>query len=188
MSNRPGELPPHSLGRGIEKLRSRWRWFVFHGALCVAFGLLALIMVAESTVAVVLIIAIMLILAGGTEIVVGFNARDWPSFFLWLVSGLFYLVCGAFALAQPETAAAVLTIFAGLGFLLAGAARIWLGWRLPAERKTYIVLAGVVTALLGVLILAGWPGNTLLILGTLFGVDLVFYGAGWVALGLKLRG
>ncbi len=49
------------------------------------------------------------------------------------------------------------------------------------------MLAGVVTTLLGVLILAGWPGNTLLILGTLFGVDMVFYGAGWIGLGLKLR-
>jgi uncharacterized membrane protein HdeD (DUF308 family) len=45
----------------------------------------------------------------------------------------------------------------------------------------------VVTTLLGALILAGWPGNTMIILGTLFGVDLVFYGSSWIALGLKLR-
>jgi hypothetical protein len=96
-------------------------------------------------------------------------------------------VFGAFALAQPTAAAAALTIVVGIGFLLAGGARIWLGVALPAGPRAYVVFAGVVTLLLGVLILAGWPGNTLFVLGTLFGVDMVFYGASWIGLGLKLR-
>jgi uncharacterized membrane protein HdeD (DUF308 family) len=175
------------LGQAIEKLRSRWPWFVGYGSLCLAFGVLALTMVAASTLAVVFFVALMLIVAGGAEIVLGFNSRDWPSFFLWVISGLFYLVFGAFALARPEVAAAVLTAFVGAGFLIAGITRIWLGFRLPAGPKAYVILAGVVTTLLGALILAVWPGNTMLILGTLFGVDLVFYGASWIALGLKLR-
>jgi uncharacterized membrane protein HdeD (DUF308 family) len=179
--------PPHSLGRAIEKLRSRWSWFVGYGVLCAGFGVLALTMVAASTLAVVFFVALMLIVAGGAEIILGFNSRDWPSFFLWVISGLFYLVYGALALARPEVAAAVLTAFIGVGFLLAGVARIWLGFRLPAGPKAYVILAGVVTSLLGVMILALWPANTMLILGTLFGVDLLFYGASWIALGLKLR-
>jgi uncharacterized membrane protein HdeD (DUF308 family) len=188
MSINPGDFgPPPSLGRAIEKLRSRWGWLVAYGVLCVLFGLLALGLVAASTLAVVFLIALMLIVAGGAEIMLGFNSRDWPSFFLWLVSGLFYLVFGAFALARPEVAAAVLTMVVGIGFLIAGLARIWLGFRLPAGPKAYVVLAGVVTTLLGVLILVGWPGNTMIILGTLFGVDMVFYGSSWIALGLKLR-
>ena len=124
---------PHSLGQAIEKLRSRWPWFVGYGALCVAFGVLALTMVAASTLAVVFFVALMLIVAGGAEIILGFNSRDWPSFFLWVISGLFYLVFGAFALARPEVAAAVLTAFVGFGFLFAGIARIWLGFQ-PAGR------------------------------------------------------
>ncbi len=188
MSMTPGDFgPPPSLGQAIEKLRSRRGWLVAYGVLCVAFGMVALGLVAASTLAVVFLIALMLIVAGGAEIVLGFNSRDWPSFFLWVISGLFYLVSGAFALAQPEVAAAVLTVFVGAGFVIAGIARIWLGFRLPAGPKLFIVLAGVITTLLGVMILAGWPGDTMIILGTLFGVDLVFYGASWIALGLKLR-
>jgi len=188
MSTNPQEMDPrHSLGGAIERLRSRWGWFVAYGAICLVFGIAALVMAAASTLAVVFFIALMLILAGGVEIIVGFNSRDWPAFFLWMISGLFYLVFGAFALAQPVVAAAALTVVVGIGFLIAGIVRIWLGYKLPAGPKAYIVLAGVVTTLLGVLILAGWPGNTLLIIGTLFGVDMVFYGAGWIGLGLKLR-
>jgi uncharacterized membrane protein HdeD (DUF308 family) len=179
--------PMHSLGGATERLRARWGWFVAYGVLCLAFGVVALVLAAASTLAVVFFVAIMLILAGGVEITIGFNSRDWPSFFLWVLSGLFYLIFGAFALAQPTAAAAVLTVVAGVGFLIAGVARIWLGARLPAGPKAYVVFAGVVTTLLGGLILAGWPGNTMVILGTLFGVDMVFYGASWIGLGLKLR-
>ncbi len=183
----PGLEPHHNLGEAIHRLRARWGWFFAFGALCLAFGVVALAMAAVSTLAVVFMVAFMLILAGGFEIALGFNSRDWPAFFLWIVSGLFYLVFGAFALARPVVAAAALTAVVGVGFLVAGVARIWLGFKLPAGPKQYVVLAGVVTTLLGALILAGWPGNTLFVLGVLFGVDLVFYGASWIALGLKLR-
>jgi uncharacterized membrane protein HdeD (DUF308 family) len=185
-SSKPSRAP-HSLGQSIEKLKSRWTWFVGYGLLCLVFGVLALTMVVASTLAVVFFVALMLIVAGGAEIVLGFNSRDWPSFFLWVMSGVFYLVFGAFALARPEVAAAVLTAFVGAGFVIAGLTRMWLGFKLPAGPKAYVILAGVVTTVLGGLILAVWPGNTMMILGTLFGVDLVFYGASWIALGLKLR-
>lgn len=188
MSRTPEDFgDPHSLGRADAKLRSRWGWLVAFGALCVLFGALALGLVETLSLAVVFLIALMLIVAGGAEILLGFNSRDWPSFFLWVISGLFYLVFGAFALARPEVAAAVLTAVVGVGFLIAGLARIWLGLKLPAGSKAYVVFAGVITTLLGGLILAGWPGNTLIILGTLFGVDLLFYGSSWIALGLRLR-
>ncbi len=188
MSENPGGAPaPHSLGQAIEKLRPRWRRFVGFGVLCCLFGLLALGMVVASTLALVFFLAVMLVVAGGSEMILGFNSRDWPTFLLWVVSGLFYVICGAYALARPEIAAAVFTVFAGFGFLVAGAARIWLGLKLPGDHRAFVVLAGVVTLLLGAMILVGWPGDSWIILGTLFGVDLVFYGASWIALGLKLR-
>ena len=165
----------HSLGRAVEKLRWRWGGLVAYGALCVLFGALALGLVEASSLA-----------AGGSENQLGFNSRDWPSFFLWLISSLFYLVFGALALARP-VAAAELTDVVGVGFLIAGLARIWLGLKLATGPKAFVVLAGVIATLLGGLILAGWPGNKLIILGILFGVDLAFYGSSWIALGLRLR-
>jgi uncharacterized membrane protein HdeD (DUF308 family) len=179
--------PPHSLEEAMEKLKLRWGWLLAYGALCFAFGLLALALVAASTLAVVFFVAIMLVVAGGSEIVLGFNSRDWPHFLLWVLSGLFYLVVGAYSLAQPQNAAVVLTAFAGFGFVFAGAARIWHAFNLPQGHQIFIALAGGVTILLGAMILAGWPGDTPLVLGTLFGVDLVFYGASWIGLALKLR-
>src|SRR6266571_4675060 len=75
------EPSPHSLGEAVARLKSRWGWFLAFGLLCMFFGVLALTLVATSTLAMVFFLAVMLILAGGAEIVLGFNSRDWPSFF-----------------------------------------------------------------------------------------------------------
>jgi uncharacterized membrane protein HdeD (DUF308 family) len=67
----------HSLGRAVEKLRSRWGWLVAYGLLCVLFGALALALVEAPSLAVVLLIALMPIVAGGAKVLPGFNSRDW---------------------------------------------------------------------------------------------------------------
>jgi uncharacterized membrane protein HdeD (DUF308 family) len=51
----------------------------------------------------------------------------------------------------------------------------------------WVALSGVITLLLGLLILARWPTNSVYILGLLLGIDLVMAGAGWIAIGLGLR-
>jgi uncharacterized membrane protein HdeD (DUF308 family) len=50
-----------------------------------------------------------------------------------------------------------------------------------------VLLASAVTFLLGLIIVAHWPANSLWVLGTLLGIDLLFNGAGWVSFGLGLR-
>jgi uncharacterized membrane protein HdeD (DUF308 family) len=68
----------HSLGRAVGKRRSRRGWLVAYGALCALFGAMALALVEASSLAVVLLIALILIVAGGAEILRGFKSRDWP--------------------------------------------------------------------------------------------------------------
>ena len=45
----------------------------------------------------------------------------------------------------------------------------------------------LITLLLGLLILARWPVNSVYILGLFLGIDLIFAGAGWLSLGFSLR-
>ena len=44
-----------------------------------------------------------------------------------------------------------------------------------------------VTALLGLLIVSGWPGNSLSVIGLLLGIELVFTGVTWIFFALRLR-
>src|SRR2546430_16924536 len=48
-------------------------------------------------------------------------------------------------------------------------------------------LNGLITLLLGILVLAQWPVSGLWVLGLFVGIELVFYGIAWIALALRLR-
>jgi uncharacterized membrane protein HdeD (DUF308 family) len=114
--------------------------------------------------------------------------RTWSRFLLWVAAGLLYLVAGAIAIAQPLFAAVVFTLVLGAGLLATGIVRLWLAWHMPAgQPKGLVVFSGVVTTLLGMVVTLGWPGDSLFILGMLLGIDLIFYGAGWIGFGLLLR-
>lgn len=190
-SNLPEPNPAHSgratLGTAMEKLRHRWGWFVAMGALAVLLGVLALGMVVHATITTVYIIAVFMIIAGAAEITVGVNSKDWGHFFLWVLAGLFYIVAGAFALAQPYHAAVILTLMLGSAMLAAGIVRVYIGTHMHSHAKTMVILGGSVTALVGLLIILGWPTNSVVILGTLLGVDLLFTGIMWAGFGLRLK-
>jgi uncharacterized membrane protein HdeD (DUF308 family) len=177
----------HELQRAIETLKSRWGWIVALGGAVAGMGVLALILVTSATIATVYTIAIFMILAGGAEIAAGLSARTWGRFFLWLAAGLAYIVAAAFALAQPLMAAAVFTLLLGAGMIATGGIRIAFGAQLDPPLRGPLLFAGVITLLVGILIIAGWPENSFLVLGVLLGLDLLFWGVAWIGLGLMLR-
>jgi len=63
-----------------------------------------------------------------------------------------------------------------------------MGFRLHGSRlRGPLILSGIVTALLGLIIVTGWPGNSLFVIGLLLGIELVFSGVNWIFFGLRLR-
>ncbi len=171
----------------VERGHHRWSWFASVGALITLLGLAALLLVISATIASVFAIAIFMIVAGGAEIVMGFHAHNLCRFFLWIVGGLAYIAVGAFALAQPLIAATVFTLVLGVGMVAIGLIRIYVGSHLGPGARRPAVLAGLIAAAVGVVIVIGWPTNSFIILGFLLGLDLMFWGVSWIALGLRMR-
>ena len=186
MTNNPFPISPSS-ATTTGRIHARWGWFVAFGAITALLGLLALSMVVLSTVASVVLIGVFMIIAGGIEIGLGFGAKAWGWKAIWILVGLLYIVSGAFALAQPLVAAAVFTLMIGAALLTTGVMRIIAGVQMHEGSKALVIVAGVVTTLLGVLVLAGWPASSLVVLGTFLGIDLLIYGLTWIAFGLRLR-
>jgi uncharacterized membrane protein HdeD (DUF308 family) len=151
-------------------------------------GFIALGSVAMATVASVFVVGIMMLLAGVAEIINAFQVKSWGKFLLWLLLGVLYVVAGFAAFENPLLAAAVLTLVLGVTLVASGIMRIILAFGMKEGMPwMWIVLSGVITALLGAIILAHWPVSSIYVLGIFLGVDLVFAGAGWIGLGLGLR-
>lgn len=178
---------PHDFGHALEHLRSRWGWFVAFGLVVALLGFASLAIVGAATLASVYLIAIFMIFIGGTEITVGVNAHRWSSRVLVVLLGLLYIVAGSFALANPVAGAIGLTLLLGAAMLATGVMRAYFATLLPEGPKWLVGLAGAVTILVGVLVLAGWPENSAYVLGIFLGVDMIMYGASWLNFGLFLR-
>ena len=191
MTNNPFSSDPGRFSvpafEGLKRIHASWGWFVAFGIITALLGVAALSTVVLSTVASVFLIGLFMIVAGGIEIGIGLKAKagGWKA--VWILVGFLYIVAGAFALAQPLLAAVMFTLMIGAALLATGILRIVAGLQTDHGPKALVVLAGAVTTLLGILILAGWPASGLVVLGTFLGIDLLFYGLTWMAFGLQLR-
>ncbi len=177
----------HDIGHVLEHLRDRWRWFAAFGLLTMFCGFVSLGVAGVATLVSVYLIAAFVILIGAIEITIGVNAHKWSSRIFVVLVGLLYVVAGSFALANPISGALGFTLMLGAALLATGVVRIIFAARLPEGPKWYVAFAGVVTVLLGVFIVAGWPENSAYVLGIFLGVDMIIYGASWLNFSLFLR-
>ncbi len=176
-----------SLGAAIERLRAKWAAIVAFGVLLIALGAASLIFAFASTLAMVTINGVFFLVGGFAEIAVGMHARAWSRFFPWVIGGALYIFVGVMCIFYPGPAATAMTLFLGAGLIAAGLVRFYFGWRLPAEpQRGMVFLAAAVTFLLGLIIVTHWPVDSLYVLGTLLGVDLLFHGVGWAMFGFTL--
>jgi uncharacterized membrane protein HdeD (DUF308 family) len=172
----------------LAPLRAKSGWIVALGVAFVIAGLIALGSVVMATVASVFIVGIMMMVAGVAEVINAFQFKTWGRFLLWVGLGVLYIVAGFVTLENPLLAAALLTLVLGLVLVASGIMRIMLAFSMRKEKPwIWIALSGAITLLLGLLILAHWPVSGLYILGVFLGIDLLFAGTGWIAVGMGLR-
>ncbi len=169
-------------------LRSKWGWIVALGIVYMVAGFIALGSVVTATVVSVFVVGIMMLIAGVAEVINAFQIKTWGRFLLWLLLGVLYIVAGFLTFENPLLAAALLTLLLGAALVASGIMRIVLGFGMKqATPWIWVALSGLITFLIGLVILAHWPVASLYVLGILLGIDLIVAGAGWIGAGLGLK-
>jgi uncharacterized membrane protein HdeD (DUF308 family) len=173
----------------LAPLRAKWGWIVALGAVYVIAGFFALGSIAMATVASVLVVGVaMMIVAGVAQVINAFQIKSWSKFLIWALLGVLYIVAGFVTFENPLLAAVLLTLVLGASLVASGIMRIILSFSMKREAPwIWVALSGVITLLLGLLILARWPINSVYILGVFLGIDLIMAGAGWIGIGLGLH-
>jgi len=179
---------PHSLGEGIRAQRPRWGWIVALGVVSVIAGVIALATDIFATAIAVYVIGFMMLFSGATEIVAAFNAKDWSHRILWLLLGALYVFAGIICLQNPFAAATILSLLLGSALIIGGLVRFFLATRMRQGTPWgWVVFSGLISVLLGIIIVAHWPVSSFFVLGIFLGVDLIFIGSGWIAVGMALK-
>jgi uncharacterized membrane protein HdeD (DUF308 family) len=180
---------PQTLADGLKALRAKWGWIVALGVVFLVAGVVALGSVVAATASAVMIVGIMMIMGGVAEIVAAFGVKEWGKFLLWLLLGVLYVAAGIIAIVHPLEAATILTLMLGFALVVGGVMRGFLAYQMREAGKPWgwVAFSGLVSIVLGVMIVAQWPASSLFVLGMFLGIDLIFIGSGWIAMGLALK-
>ncbi len=172
---------------GLNALRGNWLWFVVLGVALVALGIVALGSVVIASLAAALAIGMLLLLGGAAEAIGAFWCRGWSGFFLNLLSGVLSIVVGLLFLRAPASALAALTLLVACFLMVGGIFKIVAAVSYRFAAWGWALAGGIVDLVLGLLIWQEWPASALWVIGLYVGINLLFRGFNWIALGLALR-
>lgn len=168
-------------------LAEKWRWFIGLGIIAVVLGFLALLDTVFVTLASVVFLGILLLMAGFAQIFHACSLKEWKGFLLSALAGLVYIICGILLMGEPVTGSVALTIFIAVCFCVGGVMRIIIALD---HRNTggwgFLLFSGILGVILG-LFLGLMPWQGLWLIGFMIAFDLMFIGFGWIQLGFILR-
>ena len=161
---------------------------ILWGVALIILGMLAVGSPFIAAVAVNVVIAWLIVLAGVVHLTVAFHKREAGSLIWRLLVGLAYVCFGVYLIARPAVGVASLTLVLASLFLLEGILNLALFFRArPLRGSSWVLIDGIITLLLGLMIYAQWPSSSAWAIGTLVGVSMIISGVTRVMLSLSVR-
>lgn len=162
--------------------------FIIIGAILIVLGALALSYQFVATVFSIYFIGTLLLIAGISQALHSFRVKRVGQTALWAIMGVLYVIAGLMSFIQPIAVSSALTLILSFLLVMSGITQLFGAIQnriLPNWQ--WLLVSGAITLILGLMIMAGWPNNSLWILGMFLGIDLIFQGWAYVTIGLKLK-
>lgn len=173
--------------RSVWHLGKAWGWFVALGLGMLVLGMLAATNLVFATVATIIYVSAMMLVAGILQLVQAFMVRQWQWFLFWLIGSLLYLAAGAAIFAEPMLAASVMTIALALLLGFSGMVRLWIAFNEGARGRGWLALSAIASLAACAVIAAAWPANSIWVLGLVLAADLIVQGFALLFFGLAAK-
>jgi uncharacterized membrane protein HdeD (DUF308 family) len=178
--------PPAMWAAGPPLTKNDWVWLLVYGILEIVVGLLAMGSAFIATLLSVVFLGILLLVAGGVQIVSGVATRG-KGLWVHLLAGIVYAIAGFLVVQHPLATAVGLTLMMAAAFLFGGIIRIAMALADRMPGWGYVLANGIITAVLGLMLWRRWPEDSLWVIGLFVGIDIFISGVTWVMLALAAR-
>lgn len=154
----------------------------------IVMGLLATVLPAIPSVAIVLLIGWLVLFDGFIQLAHAFQSKGIGHIAWKLLISACYIVTGIILVARPLVGLAGLTLTLAAFFFALGVVDI-ISYFLTRTtiRSGWMLLNGIVTLILGVIIWRRWPANSLWVLGSLVGIAMLMTGITRLMMTLTFR-
>lgn len=169
-------------------VRSRPKLMIVLGAISVALGLVAIIFPFIAALATNLLVGSVMAAAGLVSITHAVKLRGAEGWGVELLGGILALAIGLLLLLFPLPGILSLGLLLVAFFFTQGAVRLVTALRHRQEPGwAWLLGVALLEILLGIVVLTGFPGSAIWLLGVLLGVDLLFNGVGLIMFARSIR-
>jgi uncharacterized membrane protein HdeD (DUF308 family) len=170
----------------FERIQERRGWFLVLGITLMALGVLALGDTIAVTLFSVVFLGWLLIVSAIFQMVHWLRSHE-ERHFLDLLGFVLDLVVGLILLSSPAAGALAITLVLAAFFMIGGLMRIFGAFSSVAPHRSWALLDGAISLLLGILLWIHWPSSALWFVGFAVGIGLIFRGWAWTMLAIWLR-
>lgn len=166
-----------------------WGWMLVWGIILIILGVLAIGASVLTTIVSVIFLGIMLIAGGIIVIIDSFSLfhHKWGVFLWRLGMGILYVIVGFMLIQRPLLGSISITLFLGIFYLVIGISRLIDAFSGRLPQWGWAFFSGLVSLLLGILILINWPVSGLFIIGLFIGIDLLILGWAYVMTSIAMH-
>ncbi len=176
------------MSEDAQALKTVSGWGMLWGILTILFGFMAMGAPLQSGLAATLVVGAALLAAGVSMIIFSFQTPSLGKIVIKLLFGALTVAVGISVLSEPGIALVKLTVLVGILFVVDGFLGFIVSWNVKPEKGwDWLLFNALITLVLGVMILKGWPENSLVVIGILAGIRLVFAGITMLTIGTAAR-
>ena len=147
------------------------------GILTAAVGAVMIIYPLATAAASTVFLGAALLVAALAQLVFAFASDTAGRFLLKLLLGVLYGVAGLCLIALPGIGVVTLTAVLGATLIAEAVVEMALGFSVPSGAgRGWFLLGGLLSLLLGILIVAQWPASSIWAIGTMVGAGVLFSG------------
>lgn len=158
------------------------------GILMIIAGIIAMFAPWEAGLVITIVVGWSAIFNGVAQIIFGFRTHGGWHVLLEFVLGIIYIIAGIYLLMHPIGGLLALTLILAWCLFVYGIFALFLAFRIkPHSGWGWVLFDGIITILLGILILKHWPLNSDWVVGTLFGISIFMSGVTRLMMSLALR-
>ncbi len=163
------------------------RWSLVFAVLYIVAGVIAIATPLFVTLFAISFLGVLLTVSGLAGLVHAFYHRGWGGFAVQLLAAILATVMGILLMVDAGAGALVITLIMAVYFLIGGCFKTSFAISHPQlVHRGSLIFSGVISVLLGILIIVHWPSSALWVIGTFIGIDLIFYGFALLSASRKL--
>ena len=160
------------------ELKKHWAWMLSLGIVMVILGIIGLGMTVLFNEIVVMYFGFLLLFGSGVQLMQAFRAEAWKGRVWHVLIALVYIVGGIIAVTEPVIAGMTLALLIAWTLIVIGVLRLFMALQMRgANGWLWTLLGGVLSVVLGVMIINEWPQSGLWVIGLFVAIEILF--AGW---------